>query len=101
MQEALIAAAERRAVRDTRQDRFFRWLLAGAGVFVLLALGGSALSMLWGGREAFAAFGLDFITSSNWDPIGQQFGAWVAIYGTLVTAAIAMLIAVATKPCGN
>ena len=94
MQEALIAAAERRAVRDTRQDRFFRWLLAGAGVFVLLALGGAALSMLWGGREAFAAFGLDFITSSNWDPIGQQFGAWVAIYGTLVTASIAMLIAV-------
>ena len=94
MQEALIAAAEQRAVRDTRQDRFFRWLLAGAGLFVLLALGGAALSMLWGGREALVAFGLDFITSSNWDPIGQQFGAWVAIYGTLVTASIAMLIAV-------
>ncbi len=45
-------------------------------------------------REAFATFGLDFITSSNWDAIGQQFGAWVPIYGTLVTAAIAMIIAI-------
>ena len=69
-------------------------MLAGAGLFVLLALGGAALSMLWGGREAFATFGLDFITSSNWDAIGQQFGAWVPIYGTLVTAAIAMIIAI-------
>ncbi|MBI2397647.1 MAG: phosphate ABC transporter permease subunit PstC [Xanthomonadales bacterium] len=94
MQETLIAAAERRASRDARHDRSFRWMLAGAGLFVLLALGGAALSMLWGGREAFATFGLDFITSSNWDAIGQQFGAWVPIYGTLVTAAIAMLIAI-------
>jgi phosphate transport system permease protein len=94
MHEALIAAAERRAVRDARHDRRFRWLLAVAGLFVLLALGGAAFSMLWGGREAFATFGLDFVTSSNWDAIGQQFGAWVAIRGTLVTAAIAMIIAV-------
>ena len=94
MQETLIAAAERRASRDARNDRSFRWMLAGAGLFVLLALGGAALSMLWGGREAFATFGLDFITSSNWDAIGQQFGAWVPIYGTLVTAAIAMIIAI-------
>ena len=69
-------------------------MLAGAGLFVLLALGGAALSMLWGGREAFTTFGFDFITSAQWDPIGQQFGAWVPIYGTLVTAAIAMIIAI-------
>ena len=94
MQAALVAAAERRASRDARHDRRFRWMLAGAGLFVLLALGGAALSMLWGGREAFATFGLDFVTSDTWDAIGQQFGAWVPIYGTLVTATIAMLIAV-------
>lgn len=94
MQETLIALAERRAVRDARHDRRFRWMLAGAGLFVLLALGGAALSMLWEGREAFSTFGLGFVTSSHWDAIGQQFGAWVAIRGTLVTALIAMLIAV-------
>jgi len=94
MQENLLAAIEYRAARDARHDRRFRRLVAAAAGFVLLALGGAALSMLWGGREAFQTFGLSFITSSDWDAIGQQFGALVPIYGTLVTAAIAMIIAV-------
>jgi len=75
-------------------DRGFRWLATIAGAFVLLALGAAALSMLWGGRAAFAKFGPAFLWSRAWDPIGQQFGALVPIYGTLVTALIAMLIAV-------
>ena len=74
MQDALIAAAERRAIRDARHDLRFRGLVATAGGFVLLALGGAALSMLWGGWETFSTFGLDFVTSSNWDAIDQQFG---------------------------
>jgi len=83
-----------RDVRDARADRGFRWLVTGAGVLVLVALGAAALSMLWGGRAAFAKFGLGFLWSNTWDPVGQQFGALVPIYGTLVTTAIAMLIAV-------
>jgi phosphate transport system permease protein len=50
--------------------------------------------MLWGGREAFSTFGWSFITSSDWDAVQHKFGALVPIYGTLVTALIAMLIAV-------
>jgi len=50
--------------------------------------------MLWGGREAFATFGWPFIWSSDWDAVQKKFGALVPIYGTLVTAAIAMVIAV-------
>ncbi len=79
---------------DAIADRGFRWLVTGAGVLVLLALGAAALSMLWGGREAFARFGIGFLWSSTWDPVGQQFGALVPIYGTVVTAVIAMIIAV-------
>jgi phosphate transport system permease protein len=94
MQANLLAEIEHRAARDAKHDRRFRGIVAIAGFFVLLALGGAALSMLWGGREAFKTFGLGFITSSDWDSIGQQFGALVPIYGTLVTAAIAMIIAV-------
>ena len=62
----------------------------------LLALAGAALSMLWGGRETFATAGWGFFTSSTWDPGAREFGAAVAIYGTLVTATIAMIIAVPT-----
>jgi phosphate transport system permease protein len=90
---ALPARAERDA-RDHAADRGFRWLVTGAGLFVLAALAAAAISMLWGGREALHEFGFGFFLSKAWDPVGQQFGALVPIYGTLVTALIAMLIAV-------
>lgn len=88
------ADARRRERADGLADRGFGWLVGAAAVLVLLVLGAAALSMLWGGREAFSTFGFGFFWSREWDPVGQQFGALVPIYGTLVTAIIAMLIAV-------
>jgi phosphate transport system permease protein len=89
-----IVDADRRNVRDARADSAFRWLVAAAGMLVLAALSGTALSMLWGGREAFHTFGFGFLFSTEWDAVNHNFGALVPIYGTLVTALIAMLIAV-------
>ena len=83
-----------RAKRDGRADRAFRWTVGIAGVFVLVSLVAAALSMLWGGRLAFQTFGLKFLWTDAWDPVGQVFGALVPIYGTLVTALLAMAIAV-------
>jgi len=91
---AAIVDANRRNRRDARADGAFRWIVASAGMFVLLALAGAALSMLWGGREAFSTFGFNFLFSTEWDAVNHKFGALVPIYGTLVTALIAMLIAV-------
>jgi phosphate transport system permease protein len=83
-----------RDTSDLRADRGFRWLVAAAGVFVLVSLAAAALSMLWGGREAFGKFGIAFLWTDQWDAVQQQFGALVPIYGTVVTAIIAMIIAV-------
>jgi phosphate transport system permease protein len=80
--------------RDARADRGFRWLVTAAGLFVLVALAAAAVSMLRGGRAAFDKFGLAFLWSNAWDPVNRVFGALVPIYGTVVTALIAMLIAV-------
>jgi len=80
--------------RDAAADRGFRWLVTAAGVFVLVSLAAAALSMLWGGRATFAKFGFGFFTSRAWDPVGQDFGALVPIYGTVITALIALIIAV-------
>lgn len=83
-----------RDTADARGDRGFRWVVTAAGWFVLVSLAAAALSMLWGGREAFQTFGWGFFTSSEWDPVQRQFGAFVPIVGTLISAAIAMIIAV-------
>lgn len=75
-------------------DRIFRGstLLFAA---VLLAM----VVLIWllltkGAMLALAKFGLAFITSSTWDPVRNVYGALPAIYGTLVTSAIALIIAV-------
>ncbi len=83
-----------RAAGEARQDALFRYALAGAAAVVLVVLGAAAVSMLLGGRLAFETFGWHFIVSSDWDAVGRRFGAFVPIYGTLVTSAIAMMIAI-------
>jgi phosphate transport system permease protein len=85
---------ENRSKADARADRAFRFIVTCAGVFVFLLLLAAAGSMLIGGLPAFKQFGWGFISSSEWNPASEQFGALVPIYGTLVTSAIALLIAV-------
>jgi phosphate transport system permease protein len=61
---------------------------------VLIVLLGIIGSMIYGGLPAFREFGLGFITSSVWNVNEDQYGAWVAIVGTLSTASIALVIGV-------
>jgi len=80
--------------RQHALDVVFRsatWIFA---VFVLLILTGVIVSLVAGSLPALKEFGWSFITSSSWNPVTLKFGALPAIYGTLVTSAIAMLIAV-------
>ena len=75
-------------------DRIFKWLtsLMALVVFVLIVLIGWELFR--GARPALHQFGWNFLTSSNWDPVNNKLGALTFIYGTLVTSAIALIIAV-------
>ncbi|MET0583023.1 MAG: phosphate ABC transporter permease subunit PstC [Pseudoxanthomonas sp.] len=91
---ASIVPHSKRDLADARNDRLFRWLLTGTVAFVLVALATAALSMLWGGREVLQTQGLSFFYSSEWNPVENKYGALAPIYGTVVTAVIAMLIAV-------
>lgn len=84
----------KRDLADARNDRLFRWLLTATVAFVLVSLATAALSMLWGGREVLQTQGLSFFYSSEWNPVENKYGALAPIYGTIVTAVIAMLIAV-------
>ena len=75
-------------------DQAFEWLtlaMASAVVLLVILIGWE----LWNGSSlAIKKFGFHFLTSSTWDPVAEQFGALPFIYGTLVSSAIALLIAV-------
>ncbi|MGV8940294.1 MAG: phosphate ABC transporter permease subunit PstC [Lysobacter sp.] len=94
MMSTTLPAATPRDRNDTRNDRLFRYVLIATVAFVVLALAGAALSMLWGGRQALQVTGMDFFFSADWNPVENRYGALVPIFGTVVTAAIAMLLAI-------
>jgi phosphate transport system permease protein len=75
-------------------DLVFHGLTRAAALFVLVLLSGVILALIIGSAPALSTFGLSFITTEVWNPVTDQFGALAPIYGTLVTSAIAMLIAV-------
>jgi phosphate transport system permease protein len=75
-------------------DTIFRLLTRFAAMGVLLLLGGVIVSLVHGSIPAFREFGLDFLTTQRWNPVTEKFGALAPVYGTVVTSAIAMLIAV-------
>ena len=75
-------------------DNSFRLLTLGSAVLVLVLLLGVVVALFIGAWPAFREFGVGFLFSDAWSPPKEQFGAATAIYGTLVTSLIAMLIAV-------
>ncbi|MBV1797862.1 phosphate ABC transporter permease subunit PstC [Siccirubricoccus sp. G192] len=87
------AAPPRRRASETG-DRIFEMLCRGAGILVLLLLGAIIAGLFIGGWDAFRTFGLGFVTSTEWDPVQEVFGAGVSVYGTLLTAVLAIILAV-------
>ena len=75
-------------------DTSFRVMTLSAALVVLLLLLGVAISLFIGAWPAFKHFGFDFLLSDSWSPPKERFGAAAAIYGTVVTSAIAMAIGV-------
>ena len=75
-------------------DVVFEVLATAAGILVLALLGAIIVSLFIGGLPAFRQFGVGFLTSSDWDPVQQVFGAVVPIYGTIITSVLALLMAV-------
>jgi phosphate transport system permease protein len=84
----------RNLARRAIGDRVFKWLTLGMAltVFGLIFLIGYELAH--GSSLTMRKFGWRFLTSSEWDPVNEQYGALPFIYGTLVSSAIALLIAV-------
>jgi len=71
--------------------RLFTFLFAATVVLISILL---VLELWHGSILPRHKFGLAFFRTTTWDPIEGQFGALPFIYGTLITAAVALLIAV-------
>src|ERR671930_1676525 len=74
-------------------DFVFRHLTLLFALLVLLILGGVIVALVQGAVPALRTFGVAFLYDEVWNPVTEKFGALAPIYGTLVTSAIAMLIA--------
>jgi phosphate transport system permease protein len=82
------------ANKQRLQDFFFFRVTQSFSLLVLLALLGIIISLFINAWPTFHKFGLQFIWRVEWDIIKNDFGAAIAVVGTVASAAIAMVVAV-------
>ena len=76
------------------QDFLFHGITQFFAVSVLITLLGIIISLVINAWPALYTFGPGFFFTQEWDIVNGEFGGLIAIYGTLVTSLIALLIAV-------
>ena len=86
-------SANHLSVRRPLGDRVFQVVAAASGLLVLVILVLIAVSTTQQSTSWFSTTGLG-IFSTNWNPAANQFGALPFIYGTAITALIAVVLAV-------
>ena len=84
----------KRARSGPMADRIFGWMAKGAALLALGMLLAILASLTISAWPAIEKYGLGFLTNTTWDPVKEEFGGLVMIYGTLATSFIALLIAV-------
>ena len=82
------------AQRQRTLDFAFKATTGFFAIGVLLLLGSIILALCLGAVAALGKFGFGFLTSAHWNPVKEDFGALVPVYGTVVTSIIAMLVGV-------
>src|ERR1700752_2994433 len=75
-------------------DKAFEWLTLAMALAVVALVFLVGWQLARGSSMAIRRFGFHFLSTSTWDPVAEQFGALPFIYGTLVSSAIALIIAV-------
>ncbi len=75
-------------------DAVFGALAKSAAILTLCLLFAIMVSLVIGAWPAISKYGLSFLVNTTWDPVKEEFGGLVMIYGTIATSLIALLIAV-------
>jgi len=87
----LVASSRQR--RLLAGDRIFQGLALASAMLILLIALIFMVALFLPALPAIRRFGLGFFVTRTWDPVRQTFGALPALYGTLVTSAIGIVIA--------
>jgi len=82
------------AQRSLLVDAGFRHLTRLFAFFVFILLAGILVSLVYGSRDSLAEYGLPFLWTNDWDPVRHSYGALVPVLGTVISAFLALLIAV-------
>jgi len=97
-QDATVAAPQSQAQPGSRSagwlDPAFEWLTKLFAFLVFSILAAILVSLVIGSELTLRKYGLSFLWRADWNPVKEEFGALVPIYGTLMTSLIAMVIAV-------
>ena len=88
--ESMVAIARKQRL----QDFFFHRVTQFFSLLVLVALMGIIISLIINALPTLQKFGPRFLWYVEWDIINEEFGAVIAIVGTLLSAGIAMALAV-------
>lgn len=89
-----MATLKKQFINPETFDKIFKSTCAGAALLVSLLMIGLFVQLFYYALPAIKHFGFQFIISSEWDPVNNIYGALPAITGTLLTTAIALIIAV-------
>ena len=84
----------KQALSGPLADQVFGWLAKSAALLTMGLLAAILLSLAISAWPAIHKYGFSFLTSTVWDPVQEDFGGLVMIYGTVATSLIALLIAV-------
>ncbi|CAK23671.1 phosphate ABC transporter permease subunit PstC [Synechococcus sp. CS-197] len=84
----------RRPPSEKVVDVSFKYLAVTLASMVAVVLFAILIVVFWGSLESMGRYGLKFLVTSNWNPVDDEYGAFTAIYGTIVTSMLSLLIAV-------
>ena len=80
--------------RNDTSDIVFRRILAVFPISILILVAGIFFQLVHSSLPSLNKFGIGFLFSRIWDPVAENFGALPFIFGTCVTALVALLLAV-------
>ncbi|AAP99643.1 MULTISPECIES: phosphate ABC transporter permease subunit PstC [Prochlorococcus] len=85
---------KQRTVSEKFIDEGFKLFFLSMASIVAIIVFAIFVVIFYQSLDSIDSYGMKFLTTSNWNPVTDEYGAFTAIYGTLVTSFASLIIAV-------